>query len=51
LKGTGLRRKYLEKIAGGEMDPYSAVEDVMNRFIKVPPRDSIRFLNQKKEKG
>ncbi len=51
LKGTGLRRKYLEKIAGGEMDPYSAVEDVMNRFIKDPPRDSIRFLNQKKEKG
>lgn len=51
LKGTGLRRKYLEKIAGGEIDPYSAVEDVMGRFIKDCPRDATRPLNQKEEDG
>ena len=34
LKGTGLRRKYLEKITHGEIDPYSAVEEVMERFMK-----------------
>jgi LAO/AO transport system kinase len=34
LKGTGLRRKYLEKIMNGEIDPYTAVEEVMGRFIK-----------------
>jgi len=36
LKGTGLRRKYLEKIASGEIDPYTAVEEVMGLFIKDP---------------
>jgi len=34
LKGTGLRRNYLEKITRGEIDPYTAVEEVMDRFIK-----------------
>jgi LAO/AO transport system kinase len=48
LKGTGLRRKYLEKIASGEIDPYSAVEDVLRRFIKEEP---IRPLNKRKASG
>jgi LAO/AO transport system kinase len=39
LKGTGLRRKYLEKITSGEIDPYTAVEEVMNLFIKNYSRD------------
>jgi len=51
LKGTGLRRRYLEKIAGGEIDPYSAVEEVLSRFIKDSPQESIRPLNQKKAGG
>jgi len=39
LKGTGLKRNYLEKITRGEIDPYTAVEEVMNRFIKNYPGD------------
>jgi LAO/AO transport system kinase len=34
IRGTGLRRKYLEKIVAGEIDPYTAVEEVMSLFIK-----------------
>jgi LAO/AO transport system kinase len=51
LKGTGLRRKYLEKIAAGEIDPYTAVEDVLGRFIKDYPRDTTRPLNRSEEDG
>jgi len=34
LKGTGLRRKYLDRIVDGEIDPYTAVEEVLSLFIK-----------------
>jgi LAO/AO transport system kinase len=40
LRGTGLRRKYLEKIVKGEIDPYTAVEEVMSLFIKKPAKDA-----------
>ncbi|MCX5829058.1 MAG: methylmalonyl Co-A mutase-associated GTPase MeaB [Deltaproteobacteria bacterium] len=39
LRGTGLRRKYLEKIVAGEIDPYTAVEEVMTLFIKKSVKD------------
>jgi len=34
IRGTGLRRKYLDKIVAGQIDPYTAVEEVMALFIK-----------------
>lgn len=34
IRGTGLRRKYLDMIVAGKIDPYTAVEEVMSRFIK-----------------
>jgi LAO/AO transport system kinase len=34
IRGTGLRRKYLDMIVAGKIDPYTAVEEVMNLFIK-----------------
>jgi LAO/AO transport system kinase len=34
LKGTGLRRKYLDRIVDGEIDPYTAVEEVLSLFFK-----------------
>ncbi len=34
IRGTGLRRKYLERMVAGEIDPYTAVEEVMSLFIK-----------------
>lgn len=34
IRGTGLRRKYLDMIVAGEIDPYTAVEEVMNLFVK-----------------
>jgi LAO/AO transport system kinase len=34
LRGTGIRRKYLEMITAGEIDPYTAVEEVMDLFVK-----------------
>ncbi len=34
IRGTGLRRKYLDKIVAGKIDPYTAVEEVMSLFIK-----------------
>lgn len=39
LKGTGLRRKYLDKIVDGEIDPYTAVEEVMSLFIMKSSRE------------
>jgi LAO/AO transport system kinase len=33
IRGTGLRRKYLDRIVAGEIDPYTAVEEVMSRFV------------------
>ena len=33
IRGTGLRRKYLNRIVAGEIDPYTAVEEVMALFI------------------
>jgi LAO/AO transport system kinase len=39
LRGTGLRRKYIEKIVTGETDPYTAVEEVMSLFIKKTTKD------------
>lgn len=38
IRGTGLRKKYLNKIVAGEIDPYTAVEEVMKRFIRDPER-------------
>ena len=34
IRGTGLRRKYLDMIVSGKIDPYTAVEEVMSLFIK-----------------
>jgi len=34
IRGTGLRRKYLDRIVAGEIDPYTAVDEVMTLFIK-----------------
>lgn len=34
LRGTGLRRKYLDRIVAGEIDPYTAVDEVMAMFVK-----------------
>lgn len=34
IRGTGLRRKYLDRIVAGQIDPYTAVEEVMALFIK-----------------
>ena len=34
IRGTVLRRKYLEKFVAGEIDPYTAVEEVMSLFVK-----------------
>lgn len=39
IRGTGLRRHYLEKIVAGEIDPYTAVEEVMSLFIKKSAED------------
>jgi LAO/AO transport system kinase len=39
IRGTGLRRHYLEKIVAGEIDPYTAVEEVMGLFIKKSAED------------
>jgi len=40
IRGTGLRRKYLDKIVAGEIDPYTAVEEVMSLFIKKSKKDN-----------
>jgi LAO/AO transport system kinase len=34
IRGTGLRRNYLDRIVAGRIDPYTAVEEVMALFIK-----------------
>jgi LAO/AO transport system kinase len=34
IRGAGLRRKYLDRIVAGRIDPYTAVEEVMALFIK-----------------
>jgi LAO/AO transport system kinase len=35
LKGTGKKREYIRSILEGETDPYSVVEEVLARFVKV----------------
>lgn len=34
LKGTGKKREYINGIIAGENDPYSVVEEVLNKYLK-----------------
>ena len=33
LKGTGLKRKYINSILGGENDPYSVVREILDTYV------------------
>ncbi|MBL0702180.1 MAG: methylmalonyl Co-A mutase-associated GTPase MeaB [Desulfosarcina sp.] len=33
LKGTGLKKKYIDSIIGGENDPYSVVKDILDNYV------------------
>jgi len=40
IRGTGLRRRYLDMIVAGKIDPYTAAEEVMSLFIKKSKNDA-----------